>query len=419
MKLSVLLPTRDRLPLLRQAVESVLLQDDGDWEIVISDNHSRDDVAGYVESLGDPRIRCLETERPLPVTDNWNNALRSSSGDYVIMLGDDDALLAGFFSSAKRLIQRFDEPELIYHSALLYAHPGVVPNEPDGYLQPYGYAPFFAQADEPLYLDHDSARELVTAAMNFRVRYGFNMQFVLIGRALINRLAPCGNLFCSPFPDYYAMNLLMLRARSIVIEPRPCVVIGISRSSYGFYHATEREQEGAAMLAGGDRAQSERSAAPLLPGSNINNGWLLAMVALRQELGGADSDLRPNMRRYRMLQILDIYDGHVLRGTVSKEQIAELWSVMSWGERFVYGSVFRLLRTGAALLPTAARDMLRPWLTHMVGQLPRWNPGRDPQHYEDVIAVVRGVSPDDYPRTWPRPSMLQRVLAIATGVTDP
>jgi len=61
-KISVLLPTRDRLELLKFAVASVLSQRYRDWEIVISDNASTEDVRGLVESLGDERIVLLKQE---------------------------------------------------------------------------------------------------------------------------------------------------------------------------------------------------------------------------------------------------------------------------------------------------------------------------------------------------------------------
>ena len=44
MKFSILLPTRDRLELLKLAVESVRLQDYAEWEIIVSDNASSQDV---------------------------------------------------------------------------------------------------------------------------------------------------------------------------------------------------------------------------------------------------------------------------------------------------------------------------------------------------------------------------------------
>jgi hypothetical protein len=127
-----IIPTRDRLTLLRSAVDSVLRLDDEDCELVISDNASSEYIAEYVESLSDPRVVYARTPRPLAVTDNWNNALEHSSGDYVIMLGDDDALLGTYFSRTRKLIAEFDRPEVVYHNALVYAYPGVVPDEPDG-----------------------------------------------------------------------------------------------------------------------------------------------------------------------------------------------------------------------------------------------------------------------------------------------
>ena len=58
---SVLLPTRNRLEFLRYAIETVRRQDDGDWEIVVSDNDSEEDIAGHVAALGDDRIRYVRT----------------------------------------------------------------------------------------------------------------------------------------------------------------------------------------------------------------------------------------------------------------------------------------------------------------------------------------------------------------------
>ena len=160
MKISVLLPTRDRLELLRHAVTSITRLEDPDYEIVISDNCSSGDVEGYVASLGTARVRYVRTPEVLSVTENWNNALAHSTGDYVLMIGDDDALLAGYFTRTRRLIAEFDHPQVIYHSALLYSYPGVTPGMPDGQLRPYGYAPFLRGADRPFRLPTKEARRL-------------------------------------------------------------------------------------------------------------------------------------------------------------------------------------------------------------------------------------------------------------------
>src|ERR1700742_1348266 len=106
MKFSVLLPTRNRLKYLKYAVSSVLRQDYDNWEIIISDNDSYENIAEYVASLNDARIKYFRTEKFVSVTDNWNNSMNLSTGDYVIMLGDDDILLKNYFSKMAELLSQ-------------------------------------------------------------------------------------------------------------------------------------------------------------------------------------------------------------------------------------------------------------------------------------------------------------------------
>jgi hypothetical protein len=403
MKISVLIPTRDRLALLRSAVDSVLRLDDADCELVISDNASSENVAEYVESLRDPRVVYARTTRPLAVTDNWNNALEHSSGDYVIMLGDDDALLSTYFSRTRRLIAEFDRPQVVYHNALVYAYPGVVPDEPEGYLRSEGYADFLRNARHPFRLERKRATSMAHAAMGFRVRYGFNMQFVTIERGLVDMLSSNGHFFRSPFPDYYAMNHLFLRARSIVVDPHPMVVIGVSPRSYGFFHNNHQETAGRSLLEGeDDAALPDPSAAPLLPGTNINDGWLGAMRELHLELGSPESP-QPDYPRYRMLQIAYLYDGHFLRGSIDSSQLAELQRHMTLRERVFYGTAFSLLRALTRIAPTSIRAAIPRALQLAQRQFPAWDPVRDDASYENIGEVVKRVDPSTDPRRWQQP----------------
>ncbi|RME72539.1 MAG: glycosyltransferase family 2 protein, partial [Planctomycetota bacterium] len=191
-KLSVLLPTRNRADYLRYAARTVLEQDDPDLELVISDNASEDETAEVCRALDDPRVRYVRTDRPLPVSENWQNALEHASGDYVIMLGDDDALLRGYCRITRSIIERFERPELIYHGGYQFAYPGVLPDAPDGHLVgPHRYA-IFGDSTGPVRLDARLAREQVQASLRFRMQIGYNMQYSTISRELIERLRPHG-----------------------------------------------------------------------------------------------------------------------------------------------------------------------------------------------------------------------------------
>jgi hypothetical protein len=377
-RLSVLLPTRNRQEYLRFAIETVRRQDCPDWEIVISDNDSEEDIGGYVAGIGDSRIVYRRTDRFVSVTENWNRALEASTGDYVVMLGDDDGLMPGYITKVLDLAERFGHPDLIYTSALLLTYPGVEPSDRDGSLAPYGYASFLRDAHEPFVLSPTDARRAVEHAMQFRVRYGFNMQFAVISRSLIERLQPHGEFFQSLFPDYYAMNVCFLHARQIVVDPEPLVVIGVTPKSYGFYHANAREAEGKAFL---DAQNTERP-----PGTNINVGWLDAVTTIERE-HGFEFGLRASRRRYRWLQGVNVYERDRFQGGVAPDELARMNAALLPPERLA-------LRVGCAAAAISRRVLpkkMRAWLDYAfrrsLRQYPRWTPPRVQGRYANLLEL--------------------------------
>jgi glycosyltransferase involved in cell wall biosynthesis len=381
MKFSILLPTRERLELLRHAVESVRLQDDPDWEIVISDNASSQDVAGYVRSLGDARVRHSRTGKLLPVTENWNRALEMSRGDYFIMLGDDDALLPRCLSGARALLAQWKEPDLLYTEALQYAYPGVVPGAAEGFVQT-GYNAFLGQGNgESFILDPRTARTMVREAMRFRIRYGFNAQHFIVSRRLVEALRPKGDFFQSPYPDYYAANAMLLGARTIVANPRPLVLIGISPKSFGFYHHNRREGEGVDFLQNFPAPELRaRLASTWVPGSNMNDSWLCAMETLAMNF--PERDLSVSYRRYRLLQY---------QATARAQGVRAAWRHVRWWELLAYApAAFLLLCT--FLLPRGPRARLQDRIKALFSAYPRFDARRRTVPYRDILEAARGVS---------------------------
>lgn len=395
MRFSVLLPTHNGLQFLRYAVESVRRQDDPDWEVIISDNDSADDIAGYVESLDDDRIRYVRTDTFVPVTDNWNNALRHSTGDYLVMLGNDDALLPGYFSALSATIDRFQQPDAVYMSALLYAYPGVLPNVPEGYLEAQHAAPFFAGAREPFILAADQAQELARSAMGLRARYDFNMQYVVVSRRAVEELAGDGEFFRSPFPDFYAMNLVFARAPRIVVDPAPRVIIGITPVSHGFLYFNHRESDALALLntAAVDPEIRSDLAHVLRPGTNMNTSWLLAMEALSRRLG-SPADMRPDYHRYQRLQALFCVQAYYLHRTITRDELRAAEAGLTATERRL---VTVLGPVGGALLrnaPPIVRRSLGAVYDRIVGQFSGGGlrPDRQVGRYRDVIEVFDDAS---------------------------
>jgi glycosyltransferase involved in cell wall biosynthesis len=368
MKFSVLLPTRNRLQYLCHAVESVRRQSYGDWELVISDNFSEEDITGFVRSIDDPRINYFRTPRLVPVTENWNNALQHSSGDYVIMLGDDDILLPRYFETVRQLVDEYHRPDIVYSSGYIYAYPHVMPNHPNGYLHRSGCAEFLKRSAEPFLLDRATARRVVEHSLKFQLRFDYNMQYTTFSRRIIDLLKDRGLFFQSPFPDFYATNVLFLKATRILVHPGPLVVVGITPKSYGFYHFNQQESAGVAFLqCSPDAALVSRLERILLPGTIMNTNWLCAMEMLCANYG-AEFGLRVDYGRYRRLQLLNHYEDLLVRKSITELEVCEMRKRLRPREHCLYYSVLAASKLFGQVLTRRLLRSEREWLS----QYPQW-----------------------------------------------
>ena len=363
MKFSVLLPTRNRLELLRYAVESVRRQDYSDWEIIVSDNDSEDDVRGYVLGLADARIRYFRTSTFIPVTDNWNNALTQAVGDYFVMLGDDDALLPGYMRKLSQLIEKHRAPEVVYVEATQYAYPNVIPGRASAFVQT-GYCEFLKDRAEPFLLPAQEARAAVAQSMAMRLAFSYNMQHSLVSRKAVERLRAKGAFFQSPYPDYYTTNVLLLTSESILVVPEPLVAIGISPKSFGYYYFNARESEGNAFLNNlGDSSVPDALRHSFLPGSALITCWFAAMACIERNFG-REYGVHAEVERYRFLQVFAL-DRRAQPGL-----LREVWGKLSWMERLRFGFKRLALFLAARLLPAGvAADMMA---RH--GMFPKFDP---------------------------------------------
>lgn len=92
---SVIIPTYDRLSLLRQAVESVRAQTFADWELVIADDGSTDGTQEYLERLAceDNRIHALSLPHSGTATVARTVGVSAARGEWLAFLDSDDLWL--------------------------------------------------------------------------------------------------------------------------------------------------------------------------------------------------------------------------------------------------------------------------------------------------------------------------------------
>jgi hypothetical protein len=91
---SIVLPTFNRLPFLREAVDSVFAQTVHDWELIIADDGSQPDTAAYLAGIAKaPRVTLLRLRHSGNPSAVRNAALRAARGRYVAFLDSDDVWL--------------------------------------------------------------------------------------------------------------------------------------------------------------------------------------------------------------------------------------------------------------------------------------------------------------------------------------
>lgn len=91
--ISVIIPTFNRINLLKKALNSALNQTYKNLEIIITDDKSSDGTSEFCQNLKDPRVKYVvnETHTKGP-NGNKNNGFDNCNGEFICLLDDDDEL---------------------------------------------------------------------------------------------------------------------------------------------------------------------------------------------------------------------------------------------------------------------------------------------------------------------------------------
>lgn len=111
--ISVIIPTRERADTLLFAIKTALDQKSNNYEVIVSDNFSQDNTKKVVESFNDSRLVYVNSGRRLSMCDNYEFGLNHAKGEYVIIIGDDDAIMPGAIDKLHLTIK--NNPGLVYN----------------------------------------------------------------------------------------------------------------------------------------------------------------------------------------------------------------------------------------------------------------------------------------------------------------
>lgn len=324
MKFSVLLPTRNGEKYLKSCIESVLSQDYEDMELIVFDNANTDNTAEVVNSFSsDKRLKYFRTDSVVSVTDNWNNALKKSSGDYVLMMGDDDFLLPGYFDTLDQTIKENDFPDGISYFGYSFIYPDAVDNTVGYYSDPhYDYEKKLIDSGKTT---KNQLKSIVYDMFKFKNRVPLNTLPHIWSRKVINRVD--GELFRPPYPDHFALNAIFLKANTWVFSKKKLYIIGVTPKSYGHYVFSDNEQKG-----GEDYLGISGDFPGQLPGSALINNMYVWLQLLKDNypdyLGGVQISRNGYVRHQ-----LHYWISQYRHGSIERKDLFHLLGLLTFKDK--------------------------------------------------------------------------------------
>lgn len=105
-RISVCIPTFNRVKLLYFAIQSVLNQTYTNFELIVCDDGSQDDTAELMTQLQDSRIKYIRHRQNIGKSNNMRSGFEAAKGEYFIKFDDDDCLTPEFLSRTSAILDQ-------------------------------------------------------------------------------------------------------------------------------------------------------------------------------------------------------------------------------------------------------------------------------------------------------------------------
>lgn len=264
-QVSVIIPTRNRLPLLETALRGAVGQKDVDLEVVVVDDGSTDGTGSYLARQSDPRVRRLHHPATRGVSAARNTAIAQAQGRWVAFLDDDDVW------SPRKLKTQLDaaaaeRASFAYTAAVLLDEDGKVvetlfPPHPDDlarlllerYVMPAGSSNVVARTDLVRRLGGFDERLSVLADWDFWIRLAASARGAACSEVLVGYVQHAGSMLLDERRDLLAefehlaeKHRSAGRARGVELDR-----LGFSRAvAWQHRRAGRRQQAAIAYLRG-------------------------------------------------------------------------------------------------------------------------------------------------------------------------
>lgn len=223
--ITVVIPTRERADTLRHCLETVVAQDCDQLRILVSDNASSPATRDVVESFGDPRIGYVNTGQRLSMAHNYEFAIGHVDAGWIVMLGDDDGLVAGRLEPTVAVLEA-SGLQALSSETCFYNWPKVVSAREPALTVPLGKAVETVRSKDAV---ADILR-LVRPKARLPQTYTGGIIHADVIRAA---RAGDGSFFQSQIPDIYSSFAITATVERYLYSKAPFAIAGRSSHSIG------------------------------------------------------------------------------------------------------------------------------------------------------------------------------------------
>ncbi len=104
---TIVIPVHNGMPFIKECVESALLQDYKNYNIIILENLSEDGTLEYLDNLNSDKITIIKSDRLLTIEENWARIKNLKMNEYLSILMADDYLETDYLSSIYEMIKKY------------------------------------------------------------------------------------------------------------------------------------------------------------------------------------------------------------------------------------------------------------------------------------------------------------------------
>lgn len=225
--LSVVIATKDREYYCIEVIKTILEFNDGRIEICVSDNSGTRQVKEFVDTLNHKDIKYRYSDDPISSIDNFNYAMELATGEYIILLGDDDTLLPESMETLEWAKKNKVDTFCSKHTHT-YFWPGAHPDFHDGGL--------ITTKSGNKFLKVDAKKNLIALLKNGVVNYfDFNLPKSYHGfvrRELMEEVKnQTGNFYGALSPDIFSVVALSLLSKSHYVFDQVFTIAGVCKKS--------------------------------------------------------------------------------------------------------------------------------------------------------------------------------------------